>query len=206
MDADDCIRLLGLQPHPEGGFFRETWRAPAAGGERAHAEPRSTTCCSQAGARTGIASTPPRSGTTTRVRRSSSRCRATAYVSRRPSSAPTWRAARVRRSSSTPHVWQSAKTLGEFTLVGCTVVARLRVQRLRPRRTRMEAPGVTSRVQSSCAQSRTTTRARMRHSPVAALPFVEIAQHRRQPRRALRRRVGEHADVEAIRLAARRTR
>jgi hypothetical protein len=27
MHADDIIRQLGLQPHPEGGYFRETYRA-----------------------------------------------------------------------------------------------------------------------------------------------------------------------------------
>ena len=26
MTADDIIALLGLQPHPEGGYFRETFR------------------------------------------------------------------------------------------------------------------------------------------------------------------------------------
>ena len=34
VNADECIRTLDLQPHPEGGFFRETWRAPAPAGER----------------------------------------------------------------------------------------------------------------------------------------------------------------------------
>ncbi len=29
MDAAALIRALGLTPHPEGGFFRETFRAPA---------------------------------------------------------------------------------------------------------------------------------------------------------------------------------
>ncbi|WIW87044.1 cupin domain-containing protein [Sphingobium sp. V4] len=29
------IQALGLAPHPEGGWYRETWRAPAAPGERA---------------------------------------------------------------------------------------------------------------------------------------------------------------------------
>jgi len=29
MDASEVIGLLGLSPHPEGGWFRETWRAPA---------------------------------------------------------------------------------------------------------------------------------------------------------------------------------
>lgn len=34
MDADDVIRTLGLEPHPEGGWFTETWRAPAIDGAR----------------------------------------------------------------------------------------------------------------------------------------------------------------------------
>ena len=28
MNADEVIRLLGLKPHPEGGYFRETFRDP----------------------------------------------------------------------------------------------------------------------------------------------------------------------------------
>jgi uncharacterized protein len=35
--ADDIIRLLSLQPHPEGGHYRETFRDPAGGTSgRAH--------------------------------------------------------------------------------------------------------------------------------------------------------------------------
>ncbi|HEY3566889.1 MAG TPA: cupin domain-containing protein [Thermoanaerobaculia bacterium] len=33
--AEEVVRLLGLQPHPEGGFYRETFRAPAPDGRRA---------------------------------------------------------------------------------------------------------------------------------------------------------------------------
>ncbi|MEM9764495.1 MAG: cupin domain-containing protein [Pseudomonadota bacterium] len=33
--ARQIIDMLGLEPHPEGGWFRETWRADAAEGERA---------------------------------------------------------------------------------------------------------------------------------------------------------------------------
>ena len=33
-DAKRIIAALGLQPHPEGGWYRETWRAPATGGAR----------------------------------------------------------------------------------------------------------------------------------------------------------------------------
>jgi predicted cupin superfamily sugar epimerase len=37
LSGDDIIRLLGLQPHPEGAHFRETFRDPAAGASgRAH--------------------------------------------------------------------------------------------------------------------------------------------------------------------------
>jgi predicted cupin superfamily sugar epimerase len=34
MTADDIIRLLNLEPHPEGGYFRETFRDHAEPGER----------------------------------------------------------------------------------------------------------------------------------------------------------------------------
>ncbi len=35
--ASELIAQLQLEPHPEGGWFRETWRAPAGEGERASA-------------------------------------------------------------------------------------------------------------------------------------------------------------------------
>lgn len=34
MTADDIIERLQLQPHPEGGFYRQTWVADAPDGER----------------------------------------------------------------------------------------------------------------------------------------------------------------------------
>lgn len=34
MTAADVIEKLGLRQHPEGGWYTETWRAPAADGER----------------------------------------------------------------------------------------------------------------------------------------------------------------------------
>jgi predicted cupin superfamily sugar epimerase len=36
-NAKDLIEALDLSTHPEGGWYRETWRAPAAEGERAAA-------------------------------------------------------------------------------------------------------------------------------------------------------------------------
>ncbi|PYQ62269.1 MAG: cupin [Acidobacteria bacterium] len=35
LTAEEVVELLGLQPHPEGGFYRETFRAPAPDGVRA---------------------------------------------------------------------------------------------------------------------------------------------------------------------------
>lgn len=34
MDAPEIIAALDLRPHPEGGWYAETWRAPVADGER----------------------------------------------------------------------------------------------------------------------------------------------------------------------------
>ncbi len=34
MDAPEIIELLGLRPHPEGGWYGETWREPTDGAER----------------------------------------------------------------------------------------------------------------------------------------------------------------------------
>jgi len=35
LTADEIIAALKLTPHPEGGWFRETWRAASENGERA---------------------------------------------------------------------------------------------------------------------------------------------------------------------------
>ncbi|HEY2293349.1 MAG TPA: cupin domain-containing protein [Thermoanaerobaculia bacterium] len=35
LTAEEVVEILGLQPHPEGGFYRETFRAPASDGARA---------------------------------------------------------------------------------------------------------------------------------------------------------------------------
>ncbi len=34
MTADDVIRKLGLKPHPEGGYYAETHRIPSSDGKR----------------------------------------------------------------------------------------------------------------------------------------------------------------------------
>ena len=35
-EADDLIRLLKMRPHPEGGHYREAFRDTRSGGRRAH--------------------------------------------------------------------------------------------------------------------------------------------------------------------------
>jgi predicted cupin superfamily sugar epimerase len=35
MKPRDIVEVLGLEPHPEGGWYRETWSAAASGGGRA---------------------------------------------------------------------------------------------------------------------------------------------------------------------------
>ncbi len=35
LGANEIIRLLGMKPHPEGGHYAETFRAPAPDGQRA---------------------------------------------------------------------------------------------------------------------------------------------------------------------------
>jgi predicted cupin superfamily sugar epimerase len=37
MTAEELIKTLELQPHPEGGWYRETWRTPSPDGQRAAA-------------------------------------------------------------------------------------------------------------------------------------------------------------------------
>ena len=120
MNADDCIRLLCLQPHPEGGFFRETWRAPAADGERA----------------TGTAIyyllQPGRGSHWHRV----DATEIWHYYAGAPlelslssdgvhvetaTLGPDLAGGARPQVVIAAQVWQSARTLGEFTLVGCTV-------------------------------------------------------------------------------------
>jgi hypothetical protein len=39
-DAADLVQLLALSPHPEGGFYRETWRSPLSLSGLPHTTPR----------------------------------------------------------------------------------------------------------------------------------------------------------------------
>lgn len=121
MTADEIIRLLDLQPHPEGGHFRETYRDPAtdaagrahstliyfllAAGERSawHRVDAVEIWHWYAGAplklEIATAGTPIET----------IRLGANLLVGERP------------QGVVPAHAWQAAESLGPWTLVGCTV-------------------------------------------------------------------------------------
>ena len=120
VNADDYIDLLELQPHPEGGFFRETWRAPTAAGERA------------SGTAIYYLLQPGRGSHWHRV----DATEIWHYYAGAPLELSTSNdGVKVETAILGPDVaagarpqividelvWQSARTLGDFTLVGCTV-------------------------------------------------------------------------------------
>ncbi len=119
MDAGDLISALGLHPHPEGGWYAETWRDTSTGAER----PASSAIYFLL-----------RSGEASRWHRIDA-----AEVWHHYGGAPLeLRIAEdgVRRSLVLgdavdrgerpqvvvpPNAWQAARSLGAWTLVGCTV-------------------------------------------------------------------------------------
>jgi len=120
MKADDIIRELGLEPHPEGGHFRETFRDSAGPGRRAastaiyyllkagesshwHRVDASETWHFYAGDPLELALSPDEIAIERHVLG--------------PDIAKHQRPQLVVPAG----VWQSARPLGAFTLVGCTV-------------------------------------------------------------------------------------
>lgn len=112
MTADEIIRTLSLQPHPEGGWFRETFRDAAStaiyyllkAGERSHWH--------------RIASAEIwhwHAGAALELRIADSAGRATILLGQ-----DLGRGERP-QAIVPPRAWQAARSLGDFTLVGCTV-------------------------------------------------------------------------------------
>jgi predicted cupin superfamily sugar epimerase len=67
--AADIIARLELQPHPEGGHYRETFRDTRLDANGRPLPPRSISCCLAASVHTGIASMQWKSGIITQVTR-----------------------------------------------------------------------------------------------------------------------------------------
>jgi uncharacterized protein len=120
LNADDVIRLLGLVPHPEGGHFRETFRDRAGHDGRAvstaiyfllaagevshwHRIDAAEVWHWYAGAPLELSMAPPADNTS--VIHLGSRLEAGEHP----------------QAVVPPGHWQSARSLGAWTLVGCTV-------------------------------------------------------------------------------------
>lgn len=119
--AEEIVRLLELSPHPEGGFYRETFRDPSPSGGRGHSTAvyyllrrgessawhRVTDAAEvwhfYAGAPLALTLWSEGSG------RETVRLGADLVAGERP------------QALVAAGVWQAAQSLGDWTLVGCTV-------------------------------------------------------------------------------------
>ncbi len=118
MNADDIIALLGLQPHPEGGRFRETFRASDTGraastaiyfmlraGERSHWHKVDADEIWHHYAGAPLELSMSDDGRTVRHRRLGT----------------DFGIGETPQIVVPRHVWQAARSLGAWTRVGCTV-------------------------------------------------------------------------------------
>ena len=120
MNANDIIAELKLQPHPEGGYYRETWRGASVAGR---ASGTAIYFLLKRGERSRwhkvdateiwhfYAGAPLRLG-----------------IALDDDTPPAWHvlgsnlsAGEVPQIEVPPHAWQAAESTGDFTLVGCTV-------------------------------------------------------------------------------------
>ena len=117
--AKDIIEELGLAPHPEGGWYRETWRADAGEGERVAGT--AIYFLLEKGQRSHwhrvdaaeiwhfYAGSPLRLSTAENGTLRERILGADLATGEAP------------QLIVPPHAWQSAESLGEWTLAGCTV-------------------------------------------------------------------------------------
>lgn len=119
-DPDEIAALLGLEPHPEGGRYIETWRAPTVDSDRAtgtaiyfllragevshwHRVDATEIWHHYAGAPLALLTADDEGGVQRRILGTD------LAGGERP------------QLVVAPFAWQSASTLGQWTLVGCTV-------------------------------------------------------------------------------------
>jgi len=119
-DAKTIIDALGLLRHPEGGWYRETWRAEAAPGTRASGT--AIYYLLEAGEishwhRVDATEIWHFHGGAPRELTISTDGHAAAALLLGPDIAAGERPQRI----VPPGAWQTARTLGDWTLVGCTV-------------------------------------------------------------------------------------
>jgi predicted cupin superfamily sugar epimerase len=120
MTPEQIIEMLGLEPHPEGGYFRETWRDAPADGSR--------------GAGTAIYFLLKEGQSSAWHRIDSAEVwhwysgaplelslRADGQTTRKLILGPELDRGQRPQRTVEPGVWQSARPLGAYTLAGCTV-------------------------------------------------------------------------------------
>jgi predicted cupin superfamily sugar epimerase len=120
-EADSIIAQLNLRPHPEGGWYRQTWVAGAAPGERAagtailfllkagevshwHRVDAAEIWHFHAGSPLELRISATAAGPVQAVRLG-----------------PDVLGGETPQGIVPPHHWQAARSLGDWTLVGCTV-------------------------------------------------------------------------------------
>ncbi|MAI46817.1 MAG: cupin domain-containing protein [Hyphomicrobiaceae bacterium TMED74] len=122
MDADEIIALLELEPHPEGGYFKETFRDSVQSSDgraastaiyfvlragevsRWHKVDASEMWHWYAGAALKLSISPDAAGPVDHVQLGMD-----------------WSAGQRPQAVVPAHFWQQAQSLGDWTLVGCTV-------------------------------------------------------------------------------------
>lgn len=121
MTADEIIAALNLAPHPEGGHFRETWRAPATAGERSAGT--AILFLLKAGERSHwhrVDATEIwhyHAGAPLHLWQ----CETAEGPARRELLGPDLAAGQMPQLIVPPDGWQAAASTGDWTLVGCTV-------------------------------------------------------------------------------------
>jgi len=121
VNADEVIERLNLRPHPEGGHYRETFRDEPAGGGRGAVT--AIYYLLNAGERSAwhrIDATEIwhyHAGSPLRLEISEGDGGETRLLKLGNDFA----AGEVAQGVVPPHAWQSAQSLGDWTLVGCTV-------------------------------------------------------------------------------------
>ena len=121
MTADEIISRLGLAPHPEGGWYRQTWAAEARDGER----PAGTAILFllKAGERSHwhrVDATEIwhfHAGAPLAL----SIAESAAGPAKEHLLGPDLGAGQSPQGIVPPHHWQAARATGDWTLVGCTV-------------------------------------------------------------------------------------
>ncbi len=120
MTADNIIAALKLAPHPEGGWFRETWRAESEGGARASGT--AIYYLLKAGERSHWHRVDAAeiwhyyAGAPLRLSISEDGKTQQDLIL-----GPDLKGGQNPQLVVPPHAWQAAQSMGDFTLVGCTV-------------------------------------------------------------------------------------